>query len=70
MTLHETRLSVVPSRRDTPFRPPPEEPAMTATWADLFERGAAYDFDRETIRAAVDEDSSEGTGNSSEDDDA
>lgn len=40
---------------DTPFFfPAIEEPLMTASWAELFERGAAYDVDLEAIRRAAD----------------
>lgn len=42
--------------RDAPlFSPAAEALAMTASWADLFERGAAYDVALEELQGAADD---------------
>ncbi|WP_269150346.1 hypothetical protein [Natrinema pallidum] len=33
--------------------PEPQPPPMSASWADLFDRGAEYDGDHEAIRDAL-----------------
>ena len=43
---------------------------MTASWADLFTRGADYDVDLEAVRTAADELSTEAEPNPAEGDDA
>lgn len=41
---------------DTPFfSPAVEGPPMTASWAELFDRGVAYDVDLEAVRRAADD---------------